>query len=86
MGKITVIKNFALPKLIFALSSLPNPPKSSIDRIERLCILLYGMDKPDIVKRSILIQNYEKGGIKIINIEKIIMSLTLTWIKKILDS
>ena len=43
MGKVTVVKNFALPKLIFALSSLPNPPKSTIDRIERLCIPLYGM-------------------------------------------
>ena len=42
--------------------------------------------KPDKIKRITLIQNYEKGGIKMINIEKFIMSLKVTWIKKILDS
>ena len=42
--------------------------------------------KPDKIKRSTLIQNYEKGGIKMINIEKFIMSLKVTWVKKILDS
>ena len=42
--------------------------------------------KPDKIKRSTLIQNYEKGGIKMINIENFIMSLKVTWIKKILDS
>ena len=35
MGKVTV-KNFALPKLIYAISSLPNPPKSTLDRIEKI--------------------------------------------------
>ena len=42
--------------------------------------------KPDKIKRSTLIQNYEKGGIKMIHIEKFIMSLKVRWIKKILDS
>ena len=42
--------------------------------------------KPDKIKRSTLIQNYEKRGIKMINIENFIMSLKVTWIKKILDS
>ena len=31
-------------------------------------------------------QNYEKWGIKMIDIKKTIMSLKVTWIKKILDS
>ena len=42
--------------------------------------------KPDKIKRRTLIQNSEKGGIKMINIEKCIMSLKVTWVKKILDS
>ena len=32
MGKIVVIKNYALPKLIYPLTSLPNPPKGTINR------------------------------------------------------
>ena len=86
MGKVTVVKNFALPKLIFALSSLLNPPKSTIDRIEKIMYSFIWDGKQDKIKRSTLIQNYEKGGIKMINIEKFIMSLKVTWIKKILDS
>ena len=35
MGKITVVKNFALPKFIYALSSLPNPPIETVKRIEK---------------------------------------------------
>ena len=35
MGKITVVKNYALPKLIYALSSLPNPPIETVKRIEK---------------------------------------------------
>ena len=86
MGKVTVVKKFALPKLIFALSSLPNPPKSTIDRIEKIMYSFIWDSKPDKIKRSTLIQNYEKGGIRMINIEKFIMSLKVTWVKKILDS
>ena len=65
MGKVTVVKN-ALPKLFFALSSLPNPRKSIIEKI------MYSFiwdSKPDKIKRSTLIQNYEKGGIKIIHVK-----------------
>ena len=36
MGKVTVIKNYALPKLIYVLTSLPNPSKQTIKRIEKL--------------------------------------------------
>ena len=35
MGKITVVKNYALPKLIYALSSLPNQPIETVKRIEK---------------------------------------------------
>ena len=36
MGKITVIKNYALSKLIYALSSLPNPLTQTVEIIEKL--------------------------------------------------
>ena len=36
MGKIVVIKNFALPKFIYPLTSLQNPTKEVIKRIEKL--------------------------------------------------
>ena len=36
MGKITVIKNYVLPKLVYVLSSLPDPTKQTIKRIETI--------------------------------------------------
>ena len=35
IGKIVVIKSYALPKLIYPLTSLPNPPKETIKHIEK---------------------------------------------------
>ena len=41
MGKITVVKNYALPKLIYAVSSLPNPPIETVKRIEKTYVRIY---------------------------------------------
>ena len=47
MGKITVIKNYALPKLIYALSFLPNPPTQTVKRIEKLMYNFIWDGKPE---------------------------------------
>ena len=68
MGKVKVEKIFALPNLIFALSSLRNPPKSKLDQIEKIMYSFIWDNKQDKIKISTLIQNYLKGGIKMTNI------------------
>ena len=80
MGKITVIKHFALPRLIYALSSLQYPPKEIIKEIMYAFIW---EGKPEKIKRVILIQDYEKGGLKMIDLEMFIMSLKISWLKRI---
>ena len=50
MGKIIVTKNFALPKLIYALSSLQYPPKEIIKEIEKKkkkCVLSFWEGKAE---------------------------------------
>ena len=47
MGKITVIKYYALPKLMYALSSLPNPPTQTVKRIENLMYDFIWDGKPE---------------------------------------
>lgn len=83
MGKITVIKHFALPKLIYALSSLQYPPKEIIKEIEKIMYAFIWEGKPEKIKREILIQDYEKGGLKMIDLEMFIMSLKISWLKRI---
>ena len=83
MGKITVIKRFALPKLMYALSSLQYPTKKIIKEIEKIMYAFIWEGKPEKLKREILIQDYEKGGLKIIDLEMFIMSLKISWLKRI---
>ena len=52
MGKITVTKNYALPKLIYALSSLPNPLPQTVKRIEILMYEFIWDGKPEKIKRN----------------------------------
>ena len=46
-GKITVIKNYALPKLVYVLSSLPNPPQVTVKRIEKMMYNFLWDGKPE---------------------------------------
>ena len=75
MGKIVVIKNFALPKLIYPLTSLPNPPSDTVQRLEIIMFNFIWDGKPDKIKRDILIQDYEQGGLKMISKQNFILSL-----------
>ena len=86
MGKITVIKSYALPKLIYTLTSLPNPPKQTIKRIEKIIYDFIWNGKPEKIKRDTLTNSYEKGGLKMIDLETFIRSLKITWIKRIIES
>ena len=84
MGKNTVIKTFALPKLIFALSALPNPSHITINHIEKIMYAFIWDNKPEKIKRNTLMQKYEAGGIKMVGIRKFMQSLKITWIKRLL--
>ena len=64
MGKITVIKNYALQKLVYVLSSLPDPNIQTIKRIETIMYDLIWDSKPAKIEREILTMDYENGGLK----------------------
>ena len=49
-----MIKNYALPKLIYALSSLPNPSPQTVKRIEKLMYEFIWDGKPEKIERDIL--------------------------------
>ena len=86
MGKITVIKNYALPKLVYVLSSLPDPNIQTIKRIETIMYDFLWDSKPAKIKREILTMDYEKGGLKMIDLETFIKFLKICWIKRMIES
>ena len=80
-GKITVLKTFALPKLIYPLTVLNNPPK-------KINIEIFDFiwdSKPDKIKRSVIVQNYKNGGLRLTNIDYFIEALKAGCVRKIFD-
>ena len=69
MGKITVVKTYALPKLIYPLSVLYNPNMKLIEEIHKVIFKLIWDGKLDKIKRFILYQQYEFGGLKLTNLK-----------------
>ena len=85
MGKITVLKSFALPKLVYPLSVLPNPPEDKIKYIINKMYNFLWDGKPDKVQRNTIIQNYKNGGLKMIDLRFFMNALKCSWIKRILN-
>ena len=86
MDKNVVIKKFAFPKLIYPLISLPNPPIGTVQRLEQIMFNFIWDGKPDKIKRDTLMQDYGQGGLKMIDIENFILSLKVSWVKRLLQT
>lgn len=86
LGKITVIKSLALSKINHLILSLPHPSEKVLKDIQSL-FYNYLWDKgPDKIKRSVVIQNYDKGGLRMVDVNNFMNSLKLTWVRRVLVS
>ena len=86
LGKITVIKSLALPKLVMLFNVLPNPPENMMIELERTCFNFIWGGKPDKIKRTTVINSVENGGLNMIHIKSFCEAQKISWIKKLLDS
>ena len=86
IGKITVIKTFALPKIIYPLTVLENPPIEYINLIKKSMIDFIWDSKPPKIKLKTIIQDYTKGGLKMIEIESFIKAIKAGWVKRLSDT
>ena len=85
LGKITVIKSIALPKLIYPLTILQIPSADKIKQITSSMFKFIWNSKPEKIKRKHITQSYQKGGLKMIDIELFINSIKCSWIKRLFD-
>ena len=83
-GKITIIKTMALSKLTFAASNceIPNTLLSRINKI--LFEFLWG--KHDKIKRSVLCNDIQNGGLKMVNITNFFHSLKAAWVHRFISN
>ena len=84
LGKISIVKFLVVSQIVHLLSSLPSP--SGV--IKEINCLLYGFlwdSKGDKIKRTEMINEYNKGGLKMIDLQSFNESLKIKWIKGYLD-
>ena len=79
--KVTIIRSLIIPKFVYISSILP-VPKEIIKELNQMIFkfLWKGTDK---VTRLSTINKYENGGLKMIDLESMIKSLRLAWLKRI---
>ena len=83
IGKITVVKSLIISKLNHLFLTIPSPSKVILQQfISNLYSFIWD-NKPDKVKRDVISQAYELGGLKMINVELYIKGLKLTWLRRI---
>ena len=83
IGKITVVKTPLLPILNHLFISLPNPHQNTIKEINNL-FYNFIWNGPSKIKKTVLVKEYEEGGLKMINIDAFISALKITWIRRLI--
>ena len=84
IGRITVIKSLAVSKLVHLFIALPNPPKDIIQQLNNIFFEFLWKSPVSKIKKKVVTQYYEKGGLKMIDIENFIDTMKMSWMKRIL--
>ena len=80
-GKVTIIKSLIIPKFVF-ISWLLTVLKEIVKELNQM-IFKFFLKGTDKVTRLSTINEYENGGLKMIDLESMIKSLRLAWLKRI---
>ena len=86
IGRITVIKTFILSKFVQLFTTIPSPDHQFIKETNSLLSGYMRNQKPDKIKRSIIIQDFNKGGLRMLDLQCFIQSLKVTWMSRLFKS
>ena len=81
-GKVTIIKSFLLPKVLYISSIFPSP----LEIIKAFQTIIYDFlwKGPDEIARTAVINDFEFGGLKVTDLTTSVMSLRISWIGRFL--
>ena len=82
-GKVTIIKSFLISKFVYVCSILPTP-KEVVGELNRL-LFKFLWNGVDNVTRVSAINDYERGGLKMIDVDCMIRSLRLGWLQRVFN-
>ena len=84
LGRLSIIKTLLISQLNHLFIALPNPNDKFIQELNQTLFNFLWNSKIDRVKRDVITQDYDKGGIKMIDLRSYIESLKTTWIRRII--
>ena len=84
LGKITVIKSLLASRLVYILSPLPTP-SGYLKEINSLLYKFLWNGKCDKIKRIHMINDYTKGGLKMLDIQSFNNAVKAKWVQRYLD-
>lgn len=82
-GKVTVIKTFLVPKLLY-VSIILETLEETMKQVERM-IFNFLQQGPDKATRLSVINSLQNGGLNLTDLETHIKALRLSWIPQALD-
>ncbi|XP_068692817.1 uncharacterized protein [Montipora foliosa] len=82
-GKVMIIKALGVSSLIYSASNI-NVPKDIISNVKGRLFRFIWKNKRDKIRREGLYQDYEKGGLRMTDIETMIKALRLAWIPRLI--
>ena len=86
LGKVTVIKSLLLPQLLYLFSVLCiNIPKIFFKKLNHLFYKFIWNGGNDRVKRDILCNDYEHGGLRMFDLHLFSHAQKFIWVKQLLD-
>ena len=81
LGKIQIIKTFGISKFMYLFSSISIPIWVTNEIETTFYNFLW--KGPDRIKRNVMIQDVDKGGLKMIDLKSSIEAQQLMWIERI---
>ena len=85
LGKILIIKTLIIPQFTYIASSTVLN-KQYVDQLEKEIYNYIWDGKKDKVKRNSLIADYEKGGLKMIDVKSYFNTLKVKWVLRLLEA
>ena len=84
-GKSLLAKALGISQLVYAASML-TAPESIIKSVQENLFAFLWKNRKDKIKKVVMYQPVEKGGINFVNFHTVIKSLRLAWIGRLLDT
>ena len=86
MGRVTIIKSLALSKLQYLVSVLPMPPPHIIKDVQNKIYSFLWNNKNEKIRRGIMENTYEKGGLKVPNFDDVCNIAKISWVKRLIQT